>query len=65
MRLELWLTELIATASAGLRQLNQADLPEEYRRAAEQVADRLEPFVGDALLLACELDRRTGYDSDV
>ena len=58
LRLELWLIELIAAASAGLRQLNQANSPEEYRRAAEQVADRLGPFVGDALLLACELDRR-------
>lgn len=57
MRLELWLTQMIATASAGLLRLQEADSDADYRKAAEAVADEMEPFCCDMLIAHCELDR--------
>lgn len=57
MRLELWLTQLIAAASVGLLRLQEADSDADYRQAAEAVADAMGPYCCDTLVATCELDR--------
>ena len=58
MRLELWLTQLNATAIAGLRELETAESDENYRCAAERITNELQTFVAGTLLASCEPERR-------
>ena len=42
--LEQWLIQLIEIAAAGLKELEKANTDQEYRKAADLIADRLESF---------------------